>query len=327
MKYVQYIPKNKYGSVDEAILSLKLQQLQKFIDKESREHQENGESVEKRAQQPDLLKRQTQKCRSNHQHFRNCPARKHMDVSRLQQDAFKFLLVQKPELAPVIPEKGAHPSASFFPDAKLPLELERMLDDAKACKKLLAQAEVSSLKYGPKATSPVKGAVIESYTGKQSVASRVSPLQSKYEPVVQAEPLPPEFVVGVGETYDLPPTERGLKVADTFLNELVQQETQKLAPSKQLSPNNADLTQVSPQGLAPSRGFFQPGVQILNRNLVSSPVDAQTIKLPKQGKRGWRNSAVQAKMRAVESAQKQSDPLQAYCGEEIQGLPHKLATS
>jgi len=71
-----------------------------------------------------------------------------MDVARVQQDAFKFLLVQKPELAPVIPEKTDHPSASFYPDAKLPLELQSMLDDAKACKQLLAQAEVNRLKYG-----------------------------------------------------------------------------------------------------------------------------------------------------------------------------------
>jgi len=115
-----------------------------------------------------------------------------------------------------------------------------------------------------------------------------------------------EFVVGVGETYDLPPTERDFSP---------------------ISPNNADLDPVSPQGTVPSQGYYRPGVQILNHNLVASPVDAQ-IRLPKS-KRAWRNSALQAKMRAAETThpQKQSDPLQDYCGSELQQFSDKLGDS
>jgi len=42
--------------VDEAILSLKLQQLQKYIDKEGKARRENGLAPEKRMRKPDLLK-------------------------------------------------------------------------------------------------------------------------------------------------------------------------------------------------------------------------------------------------------------------------------
>jgi hypothetical protein len=82
VKYVQYIPKNKYGSVDEAILALKLQQLQAYIDKESVKDQEVGKKMQQRVADG-LQKRETQRCRSMHAHFRRCPNTKDIDVAQL----------------------------------------------------------------------------------------------------------------------------------------------------------------------------------------------------------------------------------------------------
>lgn len=127
IRYVQYIPKEARGTIEDVVNQL-------YHEQEIHRRVEDGDDGSKMSTTVSPSHKQnfwrnlasgvvSNKCQRRHRHALQCSKTKETDLSLLQSKAFKYMMLQKPADEPTGFERGKLCRASFFPRAKLPAEL------------------------------------------------------------------------------------------------------------------------------------------------------------------------------------------------------------